>query len=67
VERFPIISIEDPVHEEAFDAMARITGTLGTRVQIVGDDIFVTNPERVRKAIEMNAGNALLNNSSRWK
>jgi len=60
VERFPIISIEDPVHEEAFDAMARITGTLGTRVQIVGDDMFVTNPERVRKAIEMNAGNALL-------
>lgn len=60
VESFPIISIEDPVQEEAFEALARITESLGTQVQIVGDDIFVTNPKRVRKAIEMNAGNALL-------
>ncbi len=59
-ERYPIISLEDPLHEEAFESMAEMTKRVGDKVQIVGDDIFVTNVERVRKAIQMKAGNAML-------
>jgi enolase len=60
VERFPIVSLEDPVEEEAFDTMSNMTARLGDVVQLVGDDLFVTNPERVKMAIEQGAGNALL-------
>jgi enolase len=60
VKRYPIVSIEDPFHEEALDMMAMITLRLGHKVQIVGDDMFVTNVERIRKAIERKAGNATL-------
>jgi enolase len=57
---YPIISIEDPVHEDAFDLMALLTRRIGKRVQLVGDDMLVTNVERIKKAIEMKAGNAVL-------
>ena len=60
VKHYPIISIEDPFHEEALDMMALITRRLGHKVQIVGDDMFVTNVERIKKAIEREAGNATL-------
>ncbi len=55
-----MISLEDPFDEEAFDEMAEITLKLGNKLQIVGDDIFVTNVERLRVGIEKKAGNALL-------
>ncbi len=58
--RYPFLSFEDPVEEEAFGTMARITQAIGDRIQIVGDDIFVTNVARLRKGIEEGAGNALL-------
>ena len=60
VSEFPIVSIEDPLHEDDWEGFAQITAELG--IQIVGDDLFVTNPERICKGIELNAANALL-----WK
>jgi enolase len=60
VNRFPLKSIEDPFHDEDFDNFARITKKLGSRVQIVGDDLFVTNIKRVEKGISLKAANALL-------
>jgi len=60
VKHYPIVSIEDPFNEEAFDMMSLITLRLGHKVQIVGDDIFVTNVQRIRTAIEKKAGNATL-------
>ncbi len=60
VARFPLKSIEDPFHDEAFDDFAMITKRLGSRVQIVGDDLFVTNIKRVEKGIELGAANAVL-------
>ena len=60
VDTFPLVSLEDPVDEEAFDTMSKMTERMGDKVQLVGDDIFVTNPERVRKGISVGAGNALL-------
>ncbi|MCD6560099.1 MAG: phosphopyruvate hydratase [Palaeococcus sp.] len=60
VSSYPIVSIEDPFHEEDWDGFVLITKELGSKIQIVGDDIFVTNPKRIRKAIELGAANALL-------
>lgn len=60
VERFPIVSIEDGCAEDDFDGWKLLTDRLGDRVQLVGDDLFVTNPERLGKGIELNAANALL-------
>jgi enolase len=60
VKNYPVVSIEDPFHEEAFDMMSAITRRLGHKVQLVGDDMFVTNVERIRKAIASKAGNATL-------
>ncbi len=60
VESYPLLSIEDPFDEEAFDATAEMTRRLGSNLQIVGDDIFVTNTKRLSRGIEMGAGNALL-------
>jgi len=60
VDTFPIVSIEDPFHEEDFRGFAKITREMGDEVQIVGDDIFVTNPERIAKGIKMGAANAVL-------
>jgi enolase len=59
-DRYPIVSIEDGCSEDDWDGWAQLTATLGDRVQLVGDDLFVTNPERLRMGIERSAGNALL-------
>jgi enolase len=58
--RFPLISLEDPVMEDDFDTMALMTSRMGDRLQLVGDDLFVTNPQRLRQAIDRKVGNALL-------
>ena len=60
VSKYPIVSIEDPFHEEDWEGFVEITKELGDKIQIVGDDLFVTNPKRIRKGIEMGAANALL-------
>jgi len=57
---FPIVSIEDPLSEDEWEHWKRLTEEIGDRVQIVGDDFFVTNPERLAKGIAMSAANALL-------
>jgi enolase len=59
-EDYPLISLEDPVHEEGFQDMAELTAKVGGRMQLVGDDIFVTNTDRLRKGIDAKAGNAML-------
>ncbi len=60
VEAFPLVSIEDPLSEDDWEGWQAITAALGDRVQIVGDDLFVTNPDRLRRGIEARAANALL-------
>jgi enolase len=60
VGRFPILSIEDPLAEDDFDGAARLMARIGQRVQIIGDDLLVTNANRVRAAAEAAAVNALL-------
>jgi enolase len=60
VAAYPIVSIEDPLDEEDWAGWARMTAVLGSRVQIVGDDLFVTNPERLARGIAEQAANALL-------
>ncbi|RYP99802.1 phosphopyruvate hydratase [Bifidobacterium pseudolongum] len=60
VDEFPIVSIEDPFQEEGWEDWAKITKALGDRLQFVGDDLFVTNPMRLKKGIDMGAGNSLL-------
>jgi enolase len=60
VANYPIVSIEDPLSEEDWDGWVALTAALGDRVQIVGDDLFVTNPARLADGIARNAANALL-------
>ncbi|ADU47457.1 phosphopyruvate hydratase [Intrasporangium calvum] len=60
VDAYPLVSIEDPLNEEDWDGWTAITERLGDRVQIVGDDLFVTNPERLGRGITSGAANALL-------
>ena len=60
VERYPIRYLEDPFEQEDFDRTAQLTRKIGEKVQIVGDDIFVTNTVRLKKGIEAGAANALL-------
>ena len=60
VEQYPIISIEDGLDEDDWETWQVMTAELGDKIQIVGDDLLVTNPDRVRKAIETRASNALL-------
>jgi enolase len=60
VNRYPIVSIEDGMAEDDWDGWALLTRELGGRVQLVGDDAFVTNPTRLREAIAKGVGNALL-------
>ena len=60
VERYPIISIEDGLAEEDWDGWVKLTARIGERVQLVGDDLFVTNTERLAKGIELSAANAIL-------
>ncbi|MDO5726643.1 MAG: phosphopyruvate hydratase [Bowdeniella nasicola] len=60
LEKYPLVSIEDPLSEDEWDGWAKMTAQLGDRLQIVGDDLFVTNPERLAKGIETAAANSLL-------
>ena len=60
VKSYPLVSIEDPLDEEDWEGWAHITETLGDKVQLVGDDLFVTNPERLQRGIDTKTGNALL-------
>ncbi len=60
VSKYPIISIEDPVDENDWDGFAKITAKLGDRIQLVGDDLFVTNKKCLQMGIDKHAGNAIL-------
>jgi enolase len=60
VEGFPIVSLEDPLAEDDWSAWAQLTSRLGNRVQLVGDDLFVTNPERLRRGIDDRVANSIL-------
>ncbi|ESA32215.1 enolase [Leptolyngbya sp. Heron Island J] len=58
--QYPIVSIEDGLHEEDWDSWKALTNKIGSRVQLVGDDLFVTNPTRLRKGIDQGAANSIL-------
>ncbi len=60
IKKYPIYSIEDGLDQNDWDGYVKLTHALGSRIQIVGDDFFVTNPERLKKGIEMGAANAIL-------
>ena len=60
VSSYPIVSLEDPLSEEDWDGWLELTSTIGDRVQLVGDDLFVTNPERLRRGIAAHTANSLL-------
>ena len=60
VQKYPILSIEDPLGEEDWQGWAEMTRRLGDKVQLVGDDLFVTNSERLRQGMDEGAGNAIL-------
>ncbi len=60
VKKYPIISIEDPFDQDDFDSYAELTRKIGSKIQIVGDDLLVTNSERIRKAVDLELCNALL-------
>jgi enolase len=58
--RFPIVSIEDGLDEEDWDGWRQLTERVGDRLQLVGDDLFVTNTQRLRRGIESGVGNSIL-------
>jgi enolase 1/2/3 len=60
VDRYPIVSIEDGMHEEDWEGWRAVTERLGDRVQLVGDDLFVTNTERLRRGIDAGVANSIL-------
>lgn len=60
IETYPIISIEDPVDQEDWEGFQKITQKLGDKIQLVGDDLFVTNKKYLQKGIDLKAGNAIL-------
>ncbi len=60
VDKYPIISIEDGLAEEDWEGWKKLTDRLGKKVQLVGDDLFVTNPERLKRGIKMGVANAIL-------
>lgn len=60
VEAYPLVSIEDPLEEEDWEGYTHLTAELGDKVQIVGDDLFVTNPERLSKGLKQKACNSIL-------
>ncbi|MBM7771830.1 enolase [Actinokineospora baliensis] len=60
VNDYPLVSIEDPLSEDDWDGWVRLTAEIGERVQLVGDDLFVTNPDRLEEGIARRAANALL-------
>lgn len=60
VANYPVVTIEDALAEDDWDAWKALTDAIGTKVQLVGDDLFVTNPERLQRGIDLGVGNALL-------
>ena len=60
VAHYPLVSIEDPLAEDDWDGWVSITAALGEKVQLVGDDLYVTNPVRLQRGIDLKAGNAIL-------
>ncbi len=60
VENYALVSIEDPLHEDDWDGWQTLTAEIGDKVQLVGDDLFVTNPKRLQEGIEKKVANALL-------
>ena len=60
IERYPIVSIEDGLHEDDWEGWRKLTERLGGRVQLVGDDLFVTNPERLARGIKEKCANSIL-------
>jgi len=60
IERYPIVSIEDGLHEDDWEGWRKLTERLGDRVQLVGDDLFVTNPERLARGIKEKCANSIL-------
>ena len=60
VNKFPIVSIEDGLFEDDWAGWQRLTDVLGDRIQLVGDDLFVTTTERLKRGIELGAANAIL-------
>ena len=60
IANYPIVSIEDPLQEDDWEGYTKLTAAIGDKVQIVGDDFFVTNPARLKEGIEKKAANALL-------
>ena len=60
LEQYPLVSLEDPLAEEDWSGWTELTAALGDRVQVVGDDLFVTNPDRLRRGIDAGAANSLL-------
>lgn len=60
IARYPIVSIEDPLYENDWEGFQKFTQRVGNKIQVVGDDLFVTNPEFVKKGIERKAANAVL-------
>jgi enolase len=60
VAQYPIVSIEDGLHEEDWQHWQHLTEKLGSKVQLVGDDLFVTNPSRLQKGIDQQVGNSIL-------
>ena len=60
VSAYPIVSIEDGMSEDDWEGWQALTAAIGDRVQLVGDDLFVTNPARLRQGIDCRAGNAIL-------
>ena len=60
IEKYPIVSIEDPLNESDFDGFSKLTNIIGDKAQLVGDDFFVTNKELLQKGINEKAGNAIL-------
>src|SRR5581483_12213873 len=60
VDSYPVVSLEDGCAEDDWDGWSALTRELGERVQLVGDDLFVTNPERLREGIDRGVGNSIL-------
>jgi len=60
IANYPLVSIEDPLSEDDWAGWSEITAQLGSKVQLVGDDLYVTNPARLQKGIDHKAGNAIL-------
>ncbi len=57
--KYPILSIEDGMNEEDWDGWKLLTDTIGDTVQLVGDDLFVTNPARLKRGIDLGVGNSI--------